>query len=39
MIRTMLYQPTTQAIITGDEALLATWRQQSHTIVWADFSD
>lgn len=39
MIRTMLYQPTTQAIITGDEALLATWRQQSDTIVWADFSD
>lgn len=39
MIRTMLYQPATREITTGDEALLSTWQAQPDTILWADFSD
>ncbi|HEY9097361.1 MAG TPA: magnesium/cobalt transporter CorA [Thiobacillus sp.] len=35
----MLYQPATQAITTGDEALLSVWQEQTDTIIWADFSD
>lgn len=39
MIRTMLYQPATHTTLTGDEALLTTWKQQPDTILWADLSD
>ncbi|MBU1690558.1 MAG: magnesium/cobalt transporter CorA [Gammaproteobacteria bacterium] len=39
MIRTMLYQPATRAITTGNEDLLSSWQQQPDAIVWADFSD
>lgn len=39
MIRTMLYQPATGEITTGNEALLSTWQQQPDTILWADFSE
>ena len=39
MIRTMLYQPATRAVTTGNEDLLSSWQQQSGAIVWADFSD
>jgi magnesium transporter len=38
MIRTMLYQPATRAITTGNEELLAAWRAQPDTMLWADFS-
>jgi magnesium transporter len=39
MIRTMLYQPATREIITGNEELLSVWQQQPDAILWADFSD
>ena len=35
----MLYQPATQKITTGDEALLSVWQEQHDSIIWADFSD
>ncbi len=39
MIRTMLYRPATREITTGNEDLLAAWRQQPDSILWADFAD
>jgi magnesium transporter len=39
MIRTLLYQPATQEIISGNEELLSIWQQQPDAILWADFFD
>jgi magnesium transporter len=39
MIRTMLHRPATGAIETGNEELLAAWKQQPDAILWADFSE
>jgi magnesium transporter len=38
MIRATLYFPATGVIQSGNEALLATWQQDSEALLWADFS-
>ena len=37
MIRTTLYFPTTGAIQSGDEALVAVWQRDPEALLWADF--
>ena len=39
MIRTMLYQPATRAVTTGNETQLDDWQQQSDSLLWIDLSD
>jgi magnesium transporter len=39
MIRTVLYRPSDGEIVTGSEELLAVWRREPDTIIWADFAD
>ncbi len=39
MIRAALYRPSTAQITTGDERLLAQWREEPDSILWADFAD
>ncbi len=39
MIRTMLYRPAQRTLATGNEELLAAWREDPEAIVWADFSE
>ena len=39
MIRAILYNPATGGTLTGNEEVLAEWKRQPDTILWADIAD
>lgn len=39
MIRTLLYQPATGTVTSGDDSQIAEWRQQADSLLWIDLYD
>lgn len=39
MIRTILYTPSNEEVVTGNEELLAEWQSRPGALLWADFAE